>query len=56
LNDDSAFTPDTFSWKNFIIGLLAQTIARLGIFDVDFTKSENDSYKVLKIPTVIQIS
>jgi len=54
VNDDDhdSFPPDAFSWKNFTIGLLAITEARLGIFYVDFTKLENDSYKILKIPTV----
>ena len=52
LNDDGAFTPDAFSWRSFTIGLVAQTEARLGIFYVDFTKSENDNYEIMKIPTV----
>jgi hypothetical protein len=49
LNDEGAFTPDVFSWRSSTIGLLTQTEARLGIFYVDFTKSENDNYKILKI-------
>ena len=52
VNDDGAFTPDAFSCRSFTIELLAQTEARLGIFYVDFTKSENDIYEILKIPTV----
>jgi hypothetical protein len=52
LNDYGAFTPDAFSWRSFTIGLLAQTEARLGIFYVNFTKSENDTYEILKVPTV----
>jgi hypothetical protein len=51
-NDDGALTPDTFSWRSFTVGLLAQTEARLGIFYVDFKKFENDNYGILKIPTV----
>ena len=54
LNDDGAFTPDAFSWRSFTRGLVAQTEARLGIFYVDFTKSENDNYEIMKIPTVDQ--
>ena len=54
MNDDDAFTPDAFSWKNFTIGLVTQTEARLGIFYVDFTKLENDNYEIMKIPTVDQ--
>ena len=54
LNDEGAFTPDSFSWRSFTIGLVAQTEARLGVFYVDFTKSENDNYKILKIPSVNQ--
>jgi hypothetical protein len=54
LNDDDAFTPDAFSWRSFTIRLVAQTEARLGIFYVDFTKSENNNYGILKIPTVDQ--
>ena len=53
-DDDSAFTPDAFSSRSFTIGFLAQTEARLGIFYVDFTKSENDNYEIMKIPTVDQ--
>lgn len=52
LNDDGSFTPDSYSWKSYTIGLLAQTEARLGIFYVDFTKSENDKYDIMKIPKV----
>jgi hypothetical protein len=52
LNDDGAFTPDAFSSRSFTIGLLAQTEARLGIFYVDFIKSENDNYEILKVPPV----
>ena len=54
LNDDDAFTPDAFSCRSFTIGLVAQTEARLGIFYIDFTKSENDNYEIMKIPTVDQ--
>ena len=56
LNNDipAASTPDAFSSRSFTIELLAQTEARLGIFYVDFTKSENDNYEILKIPTVDQ--
>ena len=54
VNDDGAFTPDAFSWKNFTIGLVTQTEAMLGISYVEFTKSENDNYKIMKIPTVDQ--
>lgn len=52
LNDEGSFSPDAFSWKSFTIGLLAETEARLGIFYVDFIKSENDKYYLLKIPKV----
>ena len=52
LNDEGCYTPDSYSWKTFTIGLLAETEARLGIFYVDFTKSENDKYDVMKIPNV----
>ena len=52
--DDDAFTPDAFSSRSFTIGLVAQTEARLGIFYVDFTKSENNNYEIMKIPTVDQ--
>jgi hypothetical protein len=52
--DDDTFTPDVFSSRSFTIGLVAQTEARLGIFYVDFTKSENNNYEIMKIPTVDQ--
>lgn len=52
LNNEGNFTSNSFSWKSFNIGLIAQTEARLGIFYVDFVKSENDNYEILKIPTV----
>jgi len=51
LNNEGGFSPN-FSWKGFNIGLLAQTEARLGIFYVDFTKSENDNYDLMKVPQV----
>lgn len=56
LNNDGAFTPDAYSWESFTIGLLAQTEARLGIFYIDFTKSENEDneYDIMEIPTVDQ--
>jgi hypothetical protein len=52
LSDDGAFTSDAFSWRSFTIGLVAQTEARLGIFYIDFTNSENDNYEIMKIPTI----
>jgi hypothetical protein len=55
LNNNGSFTPDAFSWKSFTIGLLAQTQARLGIFYIDFTKSEhNNEYDIMEIPDVDQ--
>ena len=51
LNDEGSYTPDAYSWKSFTIGLLPQTKARLGIFYVDFTKSENE-YDIMEIPKV----
>ena len=56
LNNDNlaASTLDAFSSKSFTIELVAQTEARLGIFSIDFTKSENNNYEIMKIPTVDQ--
>jgi hypothetical protein len=46
-----SYTPDSYSWKIFTIGLLPQTKPRLGIFYVDFTKLEN-KYDITEIPQV----
>ena len=50
LNDEGGYTPDSYSWESFTIGLLAETTARLGIFYIDYTKSENDKYDIMKVP------
>jgi hypothetical protein len=54
LNNEGSFTPDPFSWRSYTIGLLAQTEARLGIFYIDFIKSENNEYNIMEIQNVDQ--
>lgn len=52
LNDEGGYTPDSYSWESSTIGLLAENTARLGIFYIDYTKSENDKYDIMKVPKV----
>jgi hypothetical protein len=54
LNDEGGFSPNSFSWKGFTIGLLPKTQARLSIFYIDFVYShlEANEIEVMKIPMV----
>ena len=54
LNNESSYTSDLYSWKNFSIELIPETEARLGIFYVDFSDLQNnkDKYGIMKIPNV----
>jgi hypothetical protein len=56
LNNEGDFTSDSFVWKDFNLGLLPQTEARLNVFyadlEYDSTTSKVDAIK--KIPTVYE--
>ena len=54
LNDKGDFSPESFSWRNFIIGLIPETEARLSIFYVDFlyTNESTNDIDIMKIPLI----
>ena len=54
MNDEGGFSPNSFSWKGFTVGLLPKTEARLSIFYIDFVYShfEANEIEVMKIPAV----
>jgi len=54
LNDEGSFSPESFSWRSFTIGLIPKTEARLSIFYVDFiyTSEVTDNIDIMKIPLI----
>jgi hypothetical protein len=54
LNNEGDFTSDSFVWKDFNIGLLPETEARLGVFyaDLDYDSTTSKVGAIKKIPTV----
>jgi len=54
LNDEGSFSPESFSWRNFTIGLIPKTEARLSIFYVDFiyTNEGTNDIDIMKIPLI----
>ena len=54
LNDEGGFSPNSFSWKGFTIGLLPKTKSRLSIFYTDFVYShlKVNQIEIMKIPIV----
>ena len=54
LNDEGSFSPKSFLWRDFTIGLLPNTEARLSIFYVDF-KYTNENLNDIEITSIPQI-
>jgi hypothetical protein len=54
LNNEGSFSPQSFSWRSFTIGLIPKTEARLSIFYVDFfyTNEDRDDIDIMKIPPI----
>jgi hypothetical protein len=52
LNDKGSFTPEGFTWRSFIIGLLADFEARLSVFYSDIMYDDNKQIVLTKIPEV----
>lgn len=54
LNDEGSFSPESFSWRSFTIGLIPKTEARLSIFYIDFiyTKEGTNNIDIMKIPLI----
>ena len=54
LNDEGSFSPDSFSWRSFTIGLIPKTEARLSIFYVDFvyTNEDTKNINIMKNPLI----
>ena len=53
LNDEGSFSPESFSWRSFTIGLIPKTEARLSIFYVDFVYTQGfNNIDIMKIPLI----
>lgn len=46
LNDEGSFSSESFSWRDFTIGLIPKTEARLSIFYVDFVYTNEDTKNI----------
>jgi hypothetical protein len=53
LNDKGGFSPKSFSWRSFTIGLLADTEARLSIFHSDLKEDSEKGIVLQDIPYVL---
>jgi len=54
LNDEGSYSPESFSWRSFTIGLIPKTEARLSIFYVDFvyTNEDTKNIAIMKNPLI----
>jgi hypothetical protein len=52
LNNEGGFSPESFSWKGFDVGLLADFEARMSIFYSDFVYDANQNIVIQKPPAV----
>ena len=54
LNDEGSFSPESFSWRDFSIGLIPKTEARLSIFYVDYVyrNEGTNNIDIMKIPLI----
>jgi hypothetical protein len=54
LNDEGSYSPQSYSWRSYTIGLIPRTEARLSIFYVDFvyTNTGTNNIEIMKIPNI----